>query len=354
MTIQFLLLISRFYYGGYIASVIQKYFMKKISFRGLWQVFLAAGKDFMRNKVFKMSASLAYYTIFSLGPMLIVIIFLANLFLSKEAVEGSLYHQIAGLVGSNSAAQIQGIIKSAALSNNSTLTAIVGFVALLIGATTVFSDMQDSINSIWNLKVKPSKDNWIKVVMDRLLSFSVVVALGFLLLVSLVLNSLMDGLMSRLTTLFPSMEVVFAYIINVIITLLVTSFLFAIIFKVLPDALIKWRDVSIGAIGTAIFFMLGKFLIGFYIGTTDVGSSYGAAGSIVILMLWVYFSSLILYFGAEFTKAYALKYGTAIRPSKYAVTTQMAEVETTGKTIQQNEKEAIKTEDQLQKKKDAE
>jgi membrane protein len=328
--------------------------MKKISLKGLWKVLAAAGKDFMRNKVFKMSASLAYYTIFSLGPMLIVMIFFANLFFKREAIEGSLYEQIKGLIGPNSAEQVQSIIKSAALSNNSTVTAIVGFIALLIGATSVFSDMQDSINSIWNLKVKPSKDNWMKMVIDRLLSFSVVVALGFLLLVSLVINSVMDGLMNKLTTMFPDMAVILAYILNVTITLVVTSFLFAIIFKVLPDALIRWSDVFIGAVCTAIFFMLGKFLISFYIGSTDVGSSYGAAGSIVILMLWVYFSSLILFFGAEFTKAFAMKYGNAIRPSKYAVTTQMTEVETTGKTVQQNEKEAIKTEEQLQKKEDAE
>lgn len=328
--------------------------MKKVTLKGLWQVLVSAGKDFMRNRVFKMSASLAYYTIFSLGPMLMVMIFFANLFFRKEAIEGSLYQQTKGLIGPASAEQVQAIIKSAALSNNSTLTAIVGFIALLIGATTVFSDMQDSINSIWNLKVKPSKDNWLKMIIDRLLSFSIVVALGFLLLVSLVINSLMDGLMDKLTARFPDMAVIFAYILNVTITLLVTSFLFAIIFKVLPDALIRWSDVFIGAVCTAIFFMLGKFIISFYIGSTDVGSSYGAAGSIVILMLWVYFSSLILYFGAEFTKAFALKYGNAIRPSKYAVTTQMAEVETPGKTIQQNEKEALKTEKDLQKKKDAE
>ena len=313
--------------------------MEKLSTKGIWEILKNAGKGFLDDKVFKLSASLAYYTIFSLGPMLMVIIFLANVFFSKEAIEGSLYNQVKGLTGPASAEQIQQIIKSAALSGKSTISAIVGFVTLLIGATTVFSDMQDSINSIWGLKLKPLKNNWVKMILSRLLSFSVVVALGFLLLVSLAINGLMEALMSRLKNIFPDIAVVVAYAVNLMLTLTITAFLFAIIFKVLPDAIIKWKDVWMGALFTALLFMMGKFAISFYIGKTDVGNSYGAAGSIVVLMLWVYFSSLILYFGAVFTKAYATKYGHAIMPNRYAVTIQVAEIETQGKSIQQNEKE---------------
>lgn len=328
--------------------------MKNVTFKRTWKVFKHAGEDFSKNKVFKMSASLAYYTIFSLGPMLMVIIFLATFFYSKEAIEGKLYLQVKNVIGLSAADQIQEIIKSAALSGKSTLSAIIGFVALLVGATTVFSDMQDSLNSIWNLKLKPTKDNWIKMLLNRFLSFSMVVGLGFLLLVSLIVSSLLDGLMGRLQQIFPDMAVIAAYIINLLISMAVVTFLFALIYKVLPDALIKWRDVIVGAGFTAFLFMVGKFAISFYIGSSDVGNSYGAAGSIVVLMLWVYFSSLILYFGAEFTKMYAMEFGSSIRPNDYAVTMQVAEVETAKRTIQENEKDAEITNKNLQKEKDQE
>ncbi|MEO6406145.1 MAG: YihY/virulence factor BrkB family protein [Ferruginibacter sp.] len=326
--------------------------MKKINGREIWSVLRQAAKGISEHKIFKMSASLAYYTIFSLGPMLLVIIFLGNVFLKKEAFEGSLYKQAGGLIGPAAASQIQEIIKNAALSGHNSITAVIGFITLLIGATTVFSDIQDSINSIWNLKIKPSKDNFIKMLLSRLLSFSVVIGMGFLLLVSMAINGLLDVLMDRLKDHFPDMAVVIAYTLNIFLTLVITSFLFAIIFKVLPDALIKWKDVMIGALFTAILFMAGKFLISFYIGSTDVGSSYGAAGSIVVLMLWVYFTAFILYLGAEFTKAWALKFGGNIRPNKYAVTMQVAEVETKEKTVQANENKTETTKIEMQQQAD--
>ncbi|MDQ3844003.1 MAG: YihY/virulence factor BrkB family protein [Bacteroidota bacterium] len=325
--------------------------MSKITAKGIWQILRNAGKGFMKDKVPKLSASLAYYTIFSLGPMLIVIIFLTNLFWGQQAVEGNIVGQLKDLIGNKAALQIQTIIKNASIDSNNKLTAIVGFITLLIGATTVFSEIQDSINSIWNLKVKAER-GWLKMLITRLLSFSIVVALGFLLLVSLVVNALLEGLMNQLQQLFPDIAVIIIYILNLLLTLLVIGFLFAIIYKVLPDAVIKWRDVSVGALFTTVLFMIAKFGITFYIGKSDIGSTYGAAGSLVILLLWIYFSSMILYFGAEFTKAYAMKYGSEIKPNEYTVTVQVVQVESKD-SVQKNEETAAETQKKAQEAKDS-
>jgi membrane protein len=315
---------------------------KKITFKGVLEIFKNSFKGFDEDKVTKLSGSLAYYTVFSLAPLLIIIISLCGLFLGREAIEGKIYQQLAGFVGSDTAAQLQEIIKNASLAGKSKIAAIIGGVTLLIGATTVFAEIQDSINGIWGLKPKPKK-GWVKMLQNRFLSFSVIVSLGFLLLVSLGISSLIDGFSESLQNRFPDVTVVVFYVINVIITLLVTTTIFAVIFKVLPDANIKWKDVIAGAVVTAVLFMLGKLGISFYISKSEVGSTYGAAGSLVVLLLWVYYSAIILYFGAEFTKAYAVKYGSNIFPNHYAVTTKMVEVETGRQSVQNKEKAKIET-----------
>ena len=317
--------------------------MSKSTIAGIITVLKEAGGGFMKDKVPKLSASLAYYTIFSLGPMLLVIIYLANQFYKKEAIEGTLYGEINELVGDKAAMQIQEIIKNAAITGDNNFAVIIGVITLLIAATSVFAEMQDSINTIWRLRVKTEK-GLLKMFRTRLLSFSLVISLGFLMLVSLIINGLLEGFMDKLTEIFPEMTVVLVYIINLAITLFIISLLFGIIFKVLPDAVIKWKDVTIGAIFTAILFMLGKFGITFYIGNSNVGSTYGTAGSLVILMLWVYYSSIILYFGAEFTKFYAIRFGSKIRPNEYAVTVQMVKVESAKESIQENNEDEKVTE----------
>jgi membrane protein len=310
---------------------------EKFSFKGLWEVLKNSFKGFGDDKVTKMSGSLAYYTVFSMAPLLIMIISLAGLFLGREAVEGKIYGQLAGFVGADTAAQLQEIIKNASLAGKSKIAAIIGGITLLIGATTVFAEIQDSINTIWRLKPKPKK-GWLKMIQNRFLSFSVIASLGFLLLVSLGITALVEGLSERLRASFPEVTVVVFYIINLVLTLIVVTSIFAVIFKVLPDADIKWKDVWAGAIATALLFILGKFAISFYISKSEVGSTYGAAGSLVVLLLWVYYSSIILYFGAEFTKSYAVKYGSEIHPNKYAVTTKTVEVENGAQSIQATEK----------------
>ncbi|TWW01804.1 YihY/virulence factor BrkB family protein [Chitinophaga pinensis] len=292
-----------------------------------WQILKQTVNDFMDDKVLKLSAALSYYTIFSIAPMLIVIITLCDVFLGKEAIEGSVYGQINDMVGNEAALQIQQMIKNAALSGDSTVATVIGIVTLIIGATSVFGEIQDSINFIWQLKAKP-KNGLLKMLLNRLLSFSMVVSLGFILMVSLAMNGIIELFSRQLAILFPQVTMVLVYIINLALTFLIISFLFAIIFKVLPDAKVRWKHVIVGAVTTAILFMIGKFAIGMYLGSSKVGTAYGAAGSIVIILLWVYYSAIILYFGAEFTQVYVQHFGGKIRPNEYAVYVKEVPVET--------------------------
>lgn len=291
---------------------------KKFSPKLVWASLKDSFKGFSEHKVTKLSASLAYYTTFSLGPLLIVIIYLCSIFFGREAVEGSIYTQMKSFIGADSAAQIQTMIKNAAISGKNGLAATIGIITLLIGATTVFGEIQDSINSIWGVKAKP-KLGVMKLVMTRLLSFGMIASLGFLLLVSLAVTTLVESIGHRLERMFPDIAVVLLYIFNLLLTFGVITALFAIVFKVLPDIRIKWKAIWPGAIATAILFMIGKFLISLYISKSNIGSTYGTAGSLVILIVWVYYSSIILYFGAEFTKSYALQKGVQIVPSEYAI-----------------------------------
>lgn len=294
--------------------------MKALSFGGIGALLKDSFNGFFDDKVPKLGGSLAYFTIFSLGPMLLVVIYLAGLILGRQAVEGSLYEQINQLVGPTAALQVQELIKTASTSEGGRAAALVGMVTLLIGATSVITEIQDSINTIWHLKMKPEK-SWRTMLTSRLLAFGLIAGLGFLLLVSLAASALLEGLGEKLGQLIPGVGVWLAFLFSYAFTLLVAVLLFAVVFKVLPAADLPWRQVWPGAIATAILFMIGRFLISFYISTGDFGNTYGAAGSLVVLLVWVYYSSLILYFGAEFTRAYAWRFGRGIRPRKYALLT---------------------------------
>ncbi len=310
--------------------------MSKFSLKGFWQILKDTGAGFLEHNVLKLSASLSYFTIFSIGPMMLVIIFCANLFWGRAAINGTIHKQLSGLLGSDAASQVQEIIKNASVSGNN-MAAVFGIVMLVIAATSAFNEMQSSLNIIWNLKVNKGK-SWLLMLKNRVLSFAITASLGFLLLVSLLISSLLDGLMGKLQEIFPDIGFAIIYIVNLIVTFLVVALLFAVIYKVLPDAIISWKDVVVGALFTAVLFMIGKFGIGIYISHSTMGSSYGSAGSLVILLLWIYYSSIILYFGAEFTKAYALLYGSVIKPDKYAITIRSVEVESNESSIQDNEK----------------
>lgn len=283
-----------------------------------WRVLKRAGVDFIEDHGMKLSASLSYYTIFSIGPVLIIMISLAGLFYGREAVEGKIYYQLNGVLGSNAALQIQEIIRNIEHSQLSTSGAVLGIAILLVGATGVFTEIQDSINYIWSVKAKPQK-GWLKLVVNRVISFSLIVSFGFVLLVSLIIHALVDLLYDNIINLFDEATVYIFQAINYVFLFVIISTLFAIIFKVLPDARISWRDAFVGAAFTAALFMIGKYLIGLYIVNSNVGVTFGAAASIVLILLWVYYSSIILYFGAEFTKVYALTFGAGIEPDKTAV-----------------------------------
>jgi len=290
--------------------------MKRI--RLFLSLFGQAAQAFIHDNAFKLSAALSYYTVFALGPLLIIIISLADIFLRRDAIEGKVYLQLNGLVGHEAALQLQEIIRNIQSTQSTTSGAIVGGIILIIGATGVFTEMQDSINFIWSVRAKPKK-SWLKFLTNRLLSFSLVVGLGFILLVSLAVNALLNLLSDRLTRVFPDYTVYVFSWVNALIILVVITGLFAVIFKVLPDAIISWRDALVGAIVTALFFLLGKFGIGFYLEHSNLNVTYGAAASIIIIITWIYYSALILYYGAEFTKMYALQAGAGIRPKETAV-----------------------------------
>lgn len=298
--------------------------MKKLKEVG--KVIIQSFKGFVEDKIPKYSASLAYTTVFSFGPLLIVIIFLCSIFFGQEATQGKIYSQMQQFVGQDAALQLQTIIKNASLEGKGTVAALIGIITLLFGATAVFAEIQDSINTIWGFKAKPKKGLW-KIVRNRFLSFSVVVSLGFLLLVSLAISTIIEGLSESLKANFPDVTVVIFYILDLIVSFVVITALFAVIFKVLPDAKTKWKDILPGALASGILFMIGKFVISFYIGKSNVGSTYGAAGSLVVLLLWVYYSAMILYLGAEFAKAWSAHKGSSIQPNDYAVALKKVEVE---------------------------
>lgn len=310
----------------------------KFSIQSVWPLLKETFKGYAEDKVPKLSASLAYYTVFSLGPLLVVIITLCAIFLGAEAINNTIYNQMAGFVGADAANQLQEIIKNASLSGKSTVAAIIGGITLLVGATSIFGEIQDSINGIWGLKPKP-KAGFMVLLKNRLLSFGILGTLGFLMLVSLGATALVETIGNRLKEHFPDVTVVLFYIINLVLTLGITTLLFAVIFKVLPDAKIKWKEIWVGAIATSLLFLLGKFAISFYISKSNVGSTYGTAGSLVVILVWIYYSSMILYLGAEFTKAYLLRYVSAIHPNQYAMTVQKMEVDKGSASIQQAEKE---------------
>jgi membrane protein len=290
----------------------------KTFLRDSGSIIKTAFAGFLDDKVFKLSGSLAFTMVFSMGPLILIIITTTSFFFGREAIEGRVYGQLEGFLGHDTALQLQEMIKHAAISSKTTLATIIGFIFLFIGATSVFSEMQDSINMIWGLKPKPKK-GWVAFLKNRFLSFSVIIGLGVLLLVSLAISALVEAFGDRLKLLVPGLSSILLHIINLGVSLALTGFIFAVVFKVLPDARVSWKDVVVGAGITTFLFLLGKFAISFYISKANVGSTYGTAGALVVLLLWIYYSSVILYFGVEFTLAYAGIAGRPIKPAKYAV-----------------------------------
>lgn len=295
-------------------------------FVNFWTLLKDSYNGFTNDRCLKLSAALAYYTVFSLAPLLVLVISLISFFYGREAIQGQIFSQINGLVGNQAAAQIQDMIKSVELSGKTNTALAIGIITLLVGATSIFIEIQDSVNLIWRVKAKP-KRGWVKLLKDRLLSSSLVISLGFLLLVSLIINGLVLALSDFLTQYIPRIGVLLISGFNFALSTAVVATLFGIIFKVLPDAKIAWKDVRWGAIFTALLFMLGRYVIGLYVETTSTSSAYGAAGSLIVILVWIYYTAAILYFGAEFTQAYANHFGVRIAPADYAVYVEQIERE---------------------------
>lgn len=273
--------------------------------------------EWQEDKASRLAAALSYYTAFSLAPLLIIVIAIVALVFGQDAAQGEIVGQIQGLVGKEGAKAIETMIENSRKPAEGTIATIISVAILLFGATNVFNQLQESLNTIWEVAPKPGRG--VKgIIKDRVPSFAMVLGIGFLLLVSLVVSAGLTAVSNYLGHLVPNLSVVWR-VVNFLFSFGVITLLFAMIYRVLPDAKIAWGDVWIGAAITSLLFTIGKSLIGLYLGNSSVGSTYGAAGSFVVLLLWVNYSAQILFFGAEFTQVYANKYGSRIVPSKNAL-----------------------------------
>jgi len=283
--------------------------------------FKIAGSAFGRwwgKDPFMQSAVIAYYAIFSMPGLLVIVISIGSLFFKKDAITGQLYTQISSIMGIETARQIQDMIISISQTNKSVLATIIGIIAVLLGATGVFVELQKALNVIWEVKAKPRRAIF-TVIRTRLFSFGLILSVGFLLLISLTITTIIAVIGNWVMNHWPNIVLIVFYMLNFIISFGVVMLLFALLFKILPDAKIQWKHLWWGSILTAFLFILGKTAIGFYLSKTNPGSAYGAAGSIVLILLWVSYSSMIFFYGAEFTRAYADYFTGRVPPTEVAV-----------------------------------
>jgi membrane protein len=304
-----------------------------------------------RDNVLQLSAALAYYALFSLGPMLLVVVFVCGYFAGNHRVAEGLFVQIQKVIGPVMATQLRGIMQYALLDATQPLRASLGLLALLVAATSVFTEIQDALNRLWHVQLRPEA-GWRAVVKTRLLSFGSVILLGLLLLASLGLDTLSTRLLAKLPVYLRG-SCGLTYASDLMLSLGFTTGLYALLYRVLPDARIRWRDVVVGALFTAILFLAGRFSLGSYIYHSSLRQAYGTAGTLVVLLLWVYYSALILYVGAEFTKCYAVTYGAGITAAAQAQVVQTVYVTSPQGQVQVNEPRRAHLERELQKAADA-
>lgn len=284
-------------------------------FENLYSITKTTVKKWIKADPFRQSAVMAYYAVFSIPALLVIVVAIAGLVFGEDAVRGEISLQVKQVLGNNTAESLEKIILKASEEKSSVIATIIGFVTLIIGSTGVFSELQTSLNQIWEVKII-AKKKWLKSIKTRLFSFGLVLSLGFLMLTSLLLTAGLEALGGLIKNHLPDFMLFVFKLLNFILSFGVITVLFALIFKILPDARIRLRDVWIGAMVTTLLFILGKFALGIYFAKANPGSAYGAAGSIVLIMLWVSYSCMILFFGAEFTKQYALFYGHEIQPAR--------------------------------------
>jgi membrane protein len=285
--------------------------------RELWAVLKRAVAGWWNDNVPHLGAALSYYTLFSLAPILVVAISIGGLVFGAEAVRGEIVGQIDGLVGHNGAVAVQAMLEGAAKRSSSVPATIIGVITFFLGATGAFLELQTALNAIWRVKPKASGSFFRTLMIDRMISFGLVVGVGFLMLTSLLVSAGLAALHTYMGETFPGGAALWEGI-NVIVSLAVISILFAMVYKLLPDVELAWSDVWVGGLVTAGLFTMGKFLIGLYLGTSAFASSYGAAGSVIVLLLWVYYSAQIVLLGAEFTREYVKEFGRRPPPSDFA------------------------------------
>ncbi|MDO6802801.1 YihY/virulence factor BrkB family protein [Wenyingzhuangia sp. 1_MG-2023] len=283
-----------------------KIFLKKTQ-----EIIVETYKQWNKNDPFQMSAAISYYALFSFPALLIIIIHSIGFFYSESQVKTKIINEIASILGRETAVFVENILENSYNLEQSKIALIIGVITLLYGATGLFIALQKALNKIWGVP-ESTKRGFFKLIKDRLFSLSLVLIIGFLLLTSLILTSVINALTDWIRTVFPEFILLIFQIVNFVIPLLLITVLFALIFKILPDAVIKWTDVWLGSFVTSLLFSIGKQALGIYFAKANPESTFGAAGSVILILLWVSYSSLILFFGAEFTKVYALKYGDGI------------------------------------------
>ncbi len=285
--------------------------------KSIWQFLKTTINEWVEAEPFQLAAALSYYTLFSLAPLLLIAIGVVGFVFGREAAQNQIVETLQGMIGQDSAKTVQEMIQA---SNEKPkagiLSTIIGFVALLFGAGGVVGQLQTSLNRIWEVKPKPGQGIW-GFLRQRFFSFAMVLAIGFLLLVSLVVTAVLSSFTGMLSSFLGDATFV-AHAIDIVVSFGFVTLLFALIYKYVPDVEIQWRDVWVGAALTSILFTLGKYLIGLYIGTSGVSSTFGAAGSLITILIWVYYSSLIFFLGAEFTRVYATEYGSGVAPAENA------------------------------------
>ncbi|MBC7366775.1 MAG: YihY/virulence factor BrkB family protein [Undibacterium sp.] len=283
-----------------------------------FKILFSAAKNWNSDNVFKHAAAVSFYTLFSLAPITIIAITVAGIFFGKETATAQLANQVSSLIGPAAAELIQAAAKASETERTSVISTILGVALLLFGATTVFGQLQESFNQIWSVRTKPSKSGWPLLVIQRAVSLAMVLTIGFLLLVSLVLTTALTTTMGHLGHAVGSSPALLQ-VADLGISVVIVTVLFALLFKVLPDVRVRWRDVWAGAGITAILFTIGRFLIALYLGHSTVASIYGAAGSLVALLIWVYYSCAILFYGVEITRAYRDAHHLKVEPKETAV-----------------------------------
>ena len=286
---------------------------KRPSLPELWTLIKQSVTSWSDDYAPSMGAALAYYTMFSLAPLLLIVIAIAGLIYGEDAARGALFTQISGLVGPEGATAVQGLLKSVNKPGESIVATIVGIATLLLGATTVFGELQDALNRIWRAPALVNQNGVWKLLRRRLLAFGMILTIGFLLIVSLVLSAVVALVGNILGSSFIGWEVLL-HVINFLIGFGVTTVLFAMIYKIMPRVSIAWHDVWLGAAVTSLLFSIGKFAIGLYLGKSSIASGFGAAGSLAVLLVWIYYSTQVFLLGAEFTWVYSNRFGSRQAP----------------------------------------